>query len=658
MLHNQFLPLTMALVAYFPSSQSIAQIAWPSNRISTCLCVKCDYSIHLDAPSLDFHTILTLSRSDYNPDPSDCQTYLRMLEETRSEIERRETELRRLQEVALRLEEQKLLLQAYEAGIKDITSPIRKLPLDILGLILQYVCCGQDATDIANMYNSNSYHKLKKRLPTFDVRSVCSRWYDAVPKMPILWTSFGSNGYNVGKSQSFIRTFLERSGSNLIDFAIEDTTQNIRFYPSNLVDHCDRWRHVSIASPTTFGFVSGAFLQPLVRIQARLAASNLISLSLTCHPSPSYTFTITFPRLESLSLRGFVLDFQTPQATVTALELSQVTCQDALSFLRKVPNIRSLTMESITVGVPTVEDHSIVLDKLQTLILKYPLRSAKFLTAFQFPCLTHLYLDNSSKNIFEFQSEMLSLLDNCALTSLSIKDMSLSYDDLLRLFRRVPSLKHLDGIEWLTTSHRSNTMRWILELLAAPRHPGSQGLAEVSSQSTLDVEENVNSVVSDTDSDDIHEEEQEEHRGAWYNNAVYQRFPDYDEEDGDSLHDRRRPDADSYQANYHEDHHDDNLQELLLPVLDGLNLALRPRNELLLDVVRSRRPIPENTRSDPREGLTDRAWLQTLRVRYPQPHTRNRQVLEDFEALEERLKPFKEGGLDVVIEIPVLESDS
>ncbi|KAJ3822716.1 hypothetical protein F5880DRAFT_1507553 [Lentinula raphanica] len=123
---------------YFPSSQSIAQIAWPSERISTRLCDKCNHLIYLDAPLLDFHTILERSRSGYNPTPSERKAYLGMLDEARYEIERRETELRRLQEMIPRLEEQIQLLQAYEAGIKHIISPIQSLPLEILGVIFQY----------------------------------------------------------------------------------------------------------------------------------------------------------------------------------------------------------------------------------------------------------------------------------------------------------------------------------------------------------------------------------------------------------------------------------------------------------------------------------------------------------------------------------------
>ncbi|KAJ3717774.1 hypothetical protein C8R42DRAFT_676599 [Lentinula raphanica] len=150
---------------YFRPSQSIAQISWPSERISACLCDECDYSIHLDTPSLDFPGILARTRSGYNPTASERMANLGILQKTRSEIDRRESELLRLQTAMKKLEEQQKLLQAYEVGIRHLSSPIQSLPLEILGLIFQYVCCGNDAKHIANKYtHSRGFRVRPQRL--------------------------------------------------------------------------------------------------------------------------------------------------------------------------------------------------------------------------------------------------------------------------------------------------------------------------------------------------------------------------------------------------------------------------------------------------------------------------------------------------------------
>ncbi|KAJ3831384.1 hypothetical protein F5878DRAFT_729666 [Lentinula raphanica] len=607
---------------YFPSSQSIAQIAWPSERISTRLCDKCNHLIYLDAPLLDFHTILERSRSGYNPTPSERKAYLGMLDEARYEIERRETELRRLQEMIPRLEEQIQLLQAYEAGIKHIISPIQSLPLEILGVIFQYVCCGKDATDIANWCRFGS----KNRLPTYDVSRVCIRWNKFVTSMPLLWTSFGSSSSS-SVSDAFVQTFIERSRSNLIDFNLSNHTSSRKYTPSPLVAHCNRWCHVSIAGSASV--IMNSFLLPLVNKEP---LSNLLSLHLDhCNrPRQLVQLPIIFPSLKLLVIRGLSVIFGSPQYTVTTLRLSRVNCTNALLFLHYFPNIESIELGHISAGDPR-KCAPVVFDKARTLTLIFRLENA-FLAVIKFPHLTRLSLDNSRMKEFEFQP-ILSLLDQsqCALTSLSIKDVSIRYEELLQLCRRLPSLTHLDVKEPITIYRRANTMRWILELLATPRHPGLQpeGLHKAI------VDEKPVSLSNDNNENLELEREDELDMGQQDHNAA---------------------DADGYLSYYEKEDYNRNLRELLLPQLVELSLVLRPRNELLLDLVHSRRPMLEySPESDPRT-LTDRACLRKLHIRYPQPHSRNPKVLEHFKALQESLRLFEEGGLEVEIEIPVLYS--
>ncbi|KAJ3768578.1 hypothetical protein FB446DRAFT_751144 [Lentinula raphanica] len=627
----------------FSSTRSIAQITWPTKQISTRLCDKCDHSVHLDAQLLDFHDVLARSRSGYNPTASERLTYLAKLEETRCEIDRHEKELRRLREVTQKLEEQQRLLQAFEGGIKRMISPIQSLPLEILGVIFQYVCCGKDATDIANNYNFRPY-ETKRRLPTFDVSSVCIRWHRLVTSMPILWTSFGNDGFN-SKSQSLVLTFLERSRSNLFDFRLSNNTVQRGFPPSPLVSHCNRWRHVSIAG--TFLFVSKAFLEPLVNCGE--TPSNMMSLDLECDSSHSFEIPIVFPSLESLVLRGFILGFETPQYTVTTLSLSKVTCNDALSILVHLPNVESLKVEDIRQD--DIEDDPpvpLVLNKMQTLTLLYPVWN-DFLTSIKCPHLASLCLCNS-RDFRRFESRAtLSLLDqsDCAPTYLSLQNMSIHREELLRLLRLVPSLTHLDVEEPITFFYIADTVGCMLDLLAAPRHLGLQERNEIS-DSSGDEDLGGDASHSDTDEDSESDPGQEGEDGSDEDGSDEDSESESEQEDEDGSDE----DSESESEQEGEDGSDeDDLQELLLPQLVELNLSLKPRNELLLDVVRSRRPMLTNSLGH----STDRTWLRTLRMRYPNPFVRTQLVPEQFEALQKSLKPFKEEGLDVEIKIPVLD---
>ncbi|KAJ3816546.1 hypothetical protein F5880DRAFT_1619197 [Lentinula raphanica] len=603
---------------YFRPSQSIAQISWPSERISACLCNECDYSIHLDTPSLDFPGILARTRSGYNPTASERMAYLGMLEKTRSEIDRREGELRRLRKAMKKLKEQQKLLQAYEVGIRHLSSPIQSLPLEILGIILRYVCCGNDAMDIANSYRHDIHHRgVKNRLPSFDASGVCFKWHNFVTSTPMLWSSFGHDAYNP-VSQSLVQIFIDRSCLNLIDFSLTDwrrppTTRGIprkaivptaehriKYLPSPVVAHCNRWRHVLIAGQ--FKFLYNSFLEPLM--ENIETPSNLISLDLECYRVRGYNpplieFPIVFHSLESLAIRGLNLNFGTPQYTVTTLCLSNMTCVNALSFLQKFPNIERLTVDKI--DVDNLSTYApLVLDKVQTLTLIFPFfgGAAGFLTAIKFPCLAYLYLDHlvfwpnpESHSVLSFFDQ-----DCFTLTSLSIKTSSFRYEELLQLFRRLPSLTHLYVEKLIDKSPENDTMRWILNLLAASQHLGMpQGLQKAKQE----VDNHADGSLSNDDDSEDHGRE---------------------------------------------------IRELLLPQLAELSLYLRkPHIELLLNLVRSRRP---RLQSSP-ENFADRGCLRTLRVRYDPVYSHGQEDMtpEHLDALRDSLRPFEEEGLDVAVEV-------
>ncbi|KAJ3768577.1 hypothetical protein FB446DRAFT_751139 [Lentinula raphanica] len=609
-------------------SESIAQIASPQvteHTIPPHLCDRCDKSIHSRLSSTEFDRILKLSRSEsgYNPSASERKTYVGMLDEVRYEIEHRQLELRHLRDVLTQeLEEhwdQQRLLKAYEAGIRNILSPIHSLPLEILGLIFQYVCCGKGARDVANYYfhpSTGTSHCLE-RLPTFDVRRVCIRWYRIVTSMPVLWTSFGIDGCDP-KSQSLVRTFLERSRSNLIDFRLSDTSAGIKFPPSPLIAHRNRWRHVSIAG--TFLFLLDSFLAPL--IECGETPSNLISLELKCFTlSPhAFTFPIVLPSIKSLILSGLTLE--TPQYAMTTLCLSKVNCNDVLSLLSLLPNIKSLQVDRIT------QDNSpasapIVLKKLQNLTLKSPI-DYNFLNWVRCPHLASFSLCNSHRFFEDVHFElMISPLNQseATLTHLTLKNMLIHCGELLQLFRLVPSLTYLEAEEPITRVQKA-TVGGILELLAAPRRIDQEKVSDPALDRDVDDE-------SRDDSEDLESNQANCHSKA---------------QDGSDEEDLP---LERHSRNW------DDFQELVLPQLVELRLCLEPRNDLLLDVVRSRRPILENSF----EHSTDRACkLQTLHVRYPYDYipSQRRVVCEQLEALQTSLKPYKEGGLDVEIKIPVL----
>lgn len=88
--------------------------------------------------------------------------------------------------------------------------------------------------------------------------------------------------------------------------------------------------------------------------------------------------------------------------------------------------------------------------------------------------------------------------------------------------------------------------------------------------------------------------------------------------------------------------------QCLLPRLKDLHLVIRPRNKLLLELVRSRwKPSLRNEETSRSDSNNVSVCLQTLSVRYPgEVGKRARRRLE---ALQKRLEKLQEDGMGVEV---------
>ncbi|KAE9409970.1 hypothetical protein BT96DRAFT_912867 [Gymnopus androsaceus JB14] len=131
-------------------SGSIAQHDWPKERVSTRLCAKCGDSFQMDLHELKYDETIRRVRSGYSPYGLERALYSKLLEDAQEEMDRCQTELRRLQELSKAMEAQQELLGTYMAGIRCMMSPIYKLPQEMLGEIFQYICCGGMGVNLAS----------------------------------------------------------------------------------------------------------------------------------------------------------------------------------------------------------------------------------------------------------------------------------------------------------------------------------------------------------------------------------------------------------------------------------------------------------------------------------------------------------------------------
>ncbi|KAE9409958.1 hypothetical protein BT96DRAFT_805885, partial [Gymnopus androsaceus JB14] len=120
-------------------------------------------------------------RSGYSPDRSEHSVYSELLENAQQDLDHCQSELRRLRDLWKKMETQRDVLRAYIAGFRSIMSPIHRLPVELMGEIFQYICCG----DIG----ANCILEVgKPRIPTITLSCVCISWYNMVTSMPVLWS--------------------------------------------------------------------------------------------------------------------------------------------------------------------------------------------------------------------------------------------------------------------------------------------------------------------------------------------------------------------------------------------------------------------------------------------------------------------------------------
>ncbi|KAE9409892.1 hypothetical protein BT96DRAFT_460409 [Gymnopus androsaceus JB14] len=227
--------------------ESIAQCVWPKERVSTRLCAKCGDSFDLDLHELKYDEMMRRVRSGYSPAGLEHAFHSKLLADAHEEMDLCQTEIRRLQDLSRAIEAQKKLIGSYIAGIRCIISPIRSLPVELLGEIFKYVCCGDIGV--------NCMGDDDDQLPTLTLSRVCIRWYDLVTSMPVLWSSFGSRALDHPFTSSLFNLFLERSRLHLIDFKLHCMNSDLTahsFSSLTIFENSNRWRHVHITARDSF----------------------------------------------------------------------------------------------------------------------------------------------------------------------------------------------------------------------------------------------------------------------------------------------------------------------------------------------------------------------------------------------------------------------
>ncbi|KAE9402714.1 hypothetical protein BT96DRAFT_918015 [Gymnopus androsaceus JB14] len=201
-----------------------------------------------------------------------------------------EADLMRLQSQILFIEEQQARLKVHRARLRSLTSPVRKIPNEILASIFDSVCALTP-----NLFRelpwSESQEKVLSELispmitylPALSISATCSRWRSVAVSFPSLWSRLKleiTSGRNMvpGMLNALIATidlFLARSAKFPLSISLEICGPPQKRHPfvlSLLLQHTHRWR--------TFKFISDRCMTDFLGYESTRDFTVLESLDL------------------------------------------------------------------------------------------------------------------------------------------------------------------------------------------------------------------------------------------------------------------------------------------------------------------------------------------------------------------------------------------
>ncbi|THV05876.1 hypothetical protein K435DRAFT_594210, partial [Dendrothele bispora CBS 962.96] len=122
-------------------------------------------------------------RSRYTPTDSESTTISQLIKECEADLGRFQKEIDMLRSTTAKLERDKHTLGLYLQDLRCISSPIRKLPPEVLIEIFRHVCCSAIDKGRGNDLRSRRI----RNVPTLALASVCSAWREIVISTASLW---------------------------------------------------------------------------------------------------------------------------------------------------------------------------------------------------------------------------------------------------------------------------------------------------------------------------------------------------------------------------------------------------------------------------------------------------------------------------------------
>jgi hypothetical protein len=298
-------------------------------------CPNCEKDYKAIPKIRDFNITSKMRSNDFS-----FETVAELLKTSESELQEYDEEIKRMKARIYVLEGRKKKLEGYIVSMRRLLSPIRKLPLDVLGSIFE-------AANSAAVIGSGGSSSVPARLFT----GVCSYWRNLALGMPSLWSDIELNA-DFEREQwqtNVLTTLLMLSQASPLTLRIKcerdmynrhvRDSQRRHTAIDKLLQESSRWQEVVFNCP--YAFLVASFANFRGEFQD-LRCLDVFDIPVTSSArSSSLSVFGTAPRLSQLALTYLEqwLSIAVPYGQITHATLAWLGLDDVVEILRRCTNL-------------------------------------------------------------------------------------------------------------------------------------------------------------------------------------------------------------------------------------------------------------------------------------------------------------------------------
>lgn len=278
------------------------------------------------------------------PSETEVSVIRKTLSELQYPLELIDKEIFRLQSSINELQRRRQTLTQYRKDHRDILSPVRRMPVELLEHIFTWC--------LPEQWQNNSFTSRSTQLL---LSQICRRWRHIALRTRGLWSNFNFPSQKTFQIE-ITEIWLTRSGNAPINFSIAsgfvDSRPGMRVVEQilqMLVDHSRRWKHVEISlRPTMMKIMSKSkACIPLLRSLAIDCRGDFSSEALDAFEIAPQLKTVRFIGNEGINPTRFSI----PWLQLHKCVVDRSNYGHALDIMRRAENMDTIYFDSAQYGI-------------------------------------------------------------------------------------------------------------------------------------------------------------------------------------------------------------------------------------------------------------------------------------------------------------------